>query len=150
MNLTHGVGTPLYMSPEQAASRSYSGKTDMFALGIILFEMLYAPFSSDTHRIMTLANIRKQEILIPSDFDTKVNAGFAEFKDLVKNLLNHDPSKRKGSRELFQNFHDRIYQEMVVGDITEYKKIIGYLFSQRNIYDWTILDQKTAGNYHRI
>lgn len=29
---------------------------------------------------------------------------------------------------------------MVVGDVREYKKILGFLFSSRNMYDWGVLD----------
>lgn len=108
-NLTHGVGTPLYMSPEQAASKIYSGKTDMYSLGIILFEMVYAPFSSETHRIITLSNLRKLHPEYPMDLDAKVPEGYEEFIQLVRNLVQHDPQKRKSSKSLFEKYQDELY-----------------------------------------
>ena len=45
---TKGVGTPLYMSPEQHNNQSYGASSDVWAAGIILFEMLAGehPFKS--------------------------------------------------------------------------------------------------------
>jgi len=34
------MGTPLYMSPESLKKSYYSAKTDIFALGVILYEMI--------------------------------------------------------------------------------------------------------------
>jgi serine/threonine protein kinase len=36
----YNVGTPLYMAPESIISNKYSFKTDIWALGVVFYEML--------------------------------------------------------------------------------------------------------------
>lgn len=89
------VGTPAYMSPEQAAGKVVGAPTDIYALGMILCELLTGrlPFLCDSHLATLRAvesypvpNIRKLNPQIPKDL-----AAIAE-KCLRKN-----PNERYGS-----------------------------------------------------
>ena len=44
------MGTPSYMSPEQLAGKHVDGRSDLFSLGVMMFELLAGkrPFSGDS------------------------------------------------------------------------------------------------------
>jgi serine/threonine protein kinase len=59
------VGTPLYMSPEQATGRAVDHRTDLFSLGVIVYELLSGvpPFDG-TGAEVALANVTQDPPLI--------------------------------------------------------------------------------------
>jgi serine/threonine protein kinase len=69
------VGTPAYMSPEQAMGRSVDARSDIYSLGVVALEMLTGalPFEADTHFQMLSAHCREPPAL-PSAL--KPEAGF--------------------------------------------------------------------------
>lgn len=84
-------GTPSYMSPEQVAGKPLDCRTDIFSLGIVLFEMLtgWKPFSGDTVVTITY-NIMNQDVSIPPSIP-------AYLERALKRSLTKDPNLRYSS-----------------------------------------------------
>jgi serine/threonine-protein kinase len=58
------VGTAKYLSPEQVEGRSPDARSDVYALGVVLYEMLCgrAPFSADTELATALQHVRTEPV----------------------------------------------------------------------------------------
>ena len=88
----HVVGTVTAMSPEQAMGRSVDYRSDLFSLGILLYEMLSGelPFKGDS-AVETLARICSHQEKPLRELAPEISEGVV---DLVSQLLLKDPSQR--------------------------------------------------------
>lgn len=84
------IGTPAYMAPEQASGETVDGRSDIYALGIIFYEMLTGrqPYEADTPMAVAIKHITDPvpEILetdpsLPKDIDTIIKTAMAKEKD---------------------------------------------------------------------
>ena len=84
------IGTPAYMAPEQAQGTGVDGRTDIYAVGIILFEMLTGrqPYEADTPMAVAFKHITDPVPLIlasnpnlPEDVDTVIQMAMAKDKE---------------------------------------------------------------------
>jgi serine/threonine protein kinase/Tfp pilus assembly protein PilF len=95
------IGTVPYMSPEQAAGLSLDHRTDLFSLGVVLYEMLTRrlPFTADTQAEL-IENILRQEPTPVSQLNPQVSP---ELERIVQRCLEKPRERRYASaRELIQ------------------------------------------------
>lgn len=88
------VGTPRYIAPEQAMARQVSPAADLYALGVILFEMLSGrtPYAADSPMGLAMAHIHEP---IPElELRGLPEALAASWRGLVTALLTKNPKKR--------------------------------------------------------
>jgi serine/threonine-protein kinase len=91
-NLSATMGTPDYMAPEQIEGQRGDQRTDVYALGTILYEMLSGktPFTGDTNMVIMAQHLQKDAPRL----DHVNSAVSAELAAIVSRCLARDPDKR--------------------------------------------------------
>eukprot|EP01133_Synstelium_polycarpum_P001142 gene1142-1306_t len=91
------VGTPYYMSPEVFENKSYDFKSDVWSLGICLYEMMMLKHAFGGSGMPALIFKVLNESPLPMSQQYSGN-----LKSLVLQLLDKDPAKRPSMQEIFQ------------------------------------------------
>ncbi|MEO8481164.1 MAG: serine/threonine-protein kinase [Acidobacteriota bacterium] len=93
------LGTPAYMSPEQIRGDALDGRSDLFALGVLLYELRTGaqPFAADT-QAGTLARILQDD---PAPISSDVPAGSPpdDLPLIIARLLEKIPGRRFASAD---------------------------------------------------
>jgi serine/threonine protein kinase len=94
-----GAGTPAYMAPEQARGEGPTPQTDIYALGVILFEMLTGerPFTGENAKTAgsTSEKVRWEQINLPVPSPRTFNPNvLPELEAVVLKCLEKEPQNR--------------------------------------------------------
>jgi eukaryotic-like serine/threonine-protein kinase len=89
------LGTVAYMSPEQAEGRPVDARSDIFGMGVVLYEMLCGrrPFRGET-TLATLASILREDPPTLRQLRLEIPA---ELERIVKRCMAKKPEQRYGS-----------------------------------------------------
>ncbi|MET0386366.1 MAG: serine/threonine-protein kinase [Polyangiales bacterium] len=93
------MGTPAYMSPEQAQGKLVDARSDLYSLGVTLFEMLtgQAPFDGQTTAAVLMAHVTAAP---PRLRDIRPDVAFPEsVQAFVDRLMSKQPDQRPPSSE---------------------------------------------------
>ncbi len=89
------TGTPHYMSPEQAQDLTVTDSSDVYALGVMFYEMLCGslPFRADTPMALLLKHVQA----VPQPIGERVAGLPPQVAELVDQMLAKEPSGRPDS-----------------------------------------------------
>ncbi len=114
------VGTPHYMSPEQTKGNNVDGRSDLYSLGIVFYEMLTGSLPYQGEEAVTIA-LKHISAPIP-----KLPLQYLAYQKILDKLLAKDPEQRfQRGRDLIQaidelekNFHTPLTSSVHPTDLT--------------------------------
>ena len=91
------VGTPYYLSPEIIANEPYDSKSDIWALGVLLYELMTfkMPFNAMSFPLLRIKINSGKYKPPPSNYSSDI-------KNLLKKCLTLDPEKRPSIDEILK------------------------------------------------
>ncbi len=133
-------GKYAYMSPEQAKGKKLDHRSDVFAVGILLFEMLtnHRLFKAG-NQLDTLRKLVYEDIPSPQKFNPNINDKLSE---IVMKALEKDVEKRYQTARDFQNdIEEYLAQEQLISSSTKTSQFMQELFSEE-LKNLQLLEQK--------
>ncbi len=93
------IGTPLYMAPEQAAGRDVDPRSDLYSLGVVLYEALTGrvPFEANNYSGLVYAVISVE----PQRIEVLRPGVTPELAQIIHRAMSKDPAQRfQNAREM--------------------------------------------------
>ena len=120
------VGTPEYMSPEQGLGKPIDGRTDIYSLGVVLYEMVTGkkPFTADTP-----LGVLHQHVTEPALKPSACEKTFPASMDaVILTALEKEASKRYPSMQAFAGVLEQIgagEKTIKLSKVVQSKKKVG-------------------------
>src|ERR1700722_399469 len=107
------MGTAQYLSPEQAQGHSVNAQSDLYSVGVVLYEMLTGrvPFDGDSAVTIALKHVSEAPVP-PSHFNPKVSP---ELEQTVLWTLNKNPADRPADAEQLITVLEHCREAIVAG-----------------------------------
>ena len=101
----HVMGTPSYMSPEQIKGKVVDGRSDIFSLGVVLYEMVTGEKPFPGQNITTVIyKIVNEQPAAPRDIDSSIHPGLNSI--IMKSLVKEPSERYQTCRELFEDLRN--------------------------------------------
>lgn len=110
------VGTPYYMSPELCDNKPYSFKSDVWAIGVVLYELatLKQPFDSHNFNGLVLKILKGRYHSPPESYSRDLH-------QMIRCLLSNDEGKRPDMTEVLKMpvCKDKIFKSGIAVDVLQ-------------------------------